>query len=157
MQEFEEFSASNGLPEPLFTEVIRLRAEQIRIYVKHWKKLVAILVGNGKLTPSERQTALEMRPKSDRELEGMAAQRFTWHLVMCAVDMRTVGPDPSKPHYTPAQLELVKGFFRGRCKAPLWEFLVHDVTGPHAHIGRRDFSWRQKYAAGTSTNGVTHA
>lgn len=160
MLDWNDFSDKQGLPPPTFTQLVRYREEQKAIYFQHWKQLISTLQTKGPdaLTLLDRQTAQQYLHFTDEELMAEAEKRFTWHWVACAVDMRTVGPNPAKPHYSLEQMQLAVGFFNQRCPKPLWEFLVHDVHGPHMHIGRRDFSWRQKYAsAPPPTTGVPNA
>lgn len=137
LEDFERWSAKHGYPEPVLTEVTRSVPEMVAIYVPYWKGLVSRLVAGQLLTASERQTAQEKRGASDDELTAQARARFSWHLVKCAVDIRT-------RHYSLAQLTDVRARF-GRLGTPLWENLVHDVHGPHQHLARRDFAWRTRH------------
>ena len=84
-------------------------------------------------------TAAERKAIETEYLEDAATSRFTWHWAFCAADLRT-------KHYSREQGERVVGFFEARCKRPLWEFLVHDTAGPHAHLARKAPDWRARYS-----------
>jgi hypothetical protein len=155
---FDEWSHVEGLPEPVITDLFRDIPSQIRIYVAFWRKLQASLEPGPRagqlqdpdgtwrpLTPSEQQTAKELRGLFQAELEKKAETKFTWHWVRCAADVRTY-------HYSRAELAKVKAWFEARCQRPRWEFLVHDVTAPHMHIGRRDFEWRTRFSVPALAN-----
>lgn len=176
---FERWSQREGLPEPLLTQLVRRKSEQVDIYVCFWRKLLAALepgehqgqvhddgAGWRPLLPNEQAKAVELRKAVDQKLAAAATQfggplsdpqreqvtdgvlaaaaetKFTWHWVKCAADIRTVGG--GAPVYSPEQLLRVKEWFAANCKLPQWEFLEHDVTAPHIHVGRRDFAWRSK-------------
>lgn len=150
--EFEAFSGAEGLPDPVVTDLIRNPADQEAIYLKFYTGLQAALEpgdrhgmidtqGDGEwraLTPTEWHEADQVHGLTNVQLRIRAKERFTWHWVKCAMDLRT-------RHYTRSQLVVAKSFFDKRCPKPSWEFLVHDVTAPHMHVGRRDAKWREHY------------
>lgn len=110
--EFEAWSASNGLPEPVATHIIRTVQEQEDIY---WPLIK-------KSDPSI----------TEQQAKSAARTRFSWHLHGCAVDFREY-------IYTPTQLRMVLDWFRANARGPEWEFLFHDVgRGKHLHLGVRD-------------------
>lgn len=79
----------------------------------------------------------------DVYLRERAAKKFTWHFARTAADGRT-------RHYSKAQLVIVADFFKLECADKnRWEFLIHDVTAPHFHVARRDFSWRARFGTPT--------
>lgn len=150
-QGFNEYSAAQAFPDPVLTEVGRDETGMVRIYVRFYRKLQQSLEGphHGMIDPEDDGTfrpltlkesdeAKEIRGLFEAELVHRAQARFSWHTVLCAYDLRT-------RHYSAAQLPLVVAWFQERCKRPDWEFLVHDVHGPHIHVGRRDFEWRTKF------------
>jgi hypothetical protein len=149
--DFEAFSQKAGLPEPVVTDLVRHPSAQQTIYLRWFRKLQQALEpganrgsidpeGDGSyrpLTLSEMKQAKELRGLQEHELVQRAVGRFSWHLVRCAADLRT-------RHYSPQQKVQVLRWFEERCPRPLWEFLHHDVTAPHLHVGRRDFAWRAR-------------
>lgn len=64
---------------------------------------------------------------------GLKVPSFSWHLVRCAIDLRT-------HHYTDPQLKLVETWFQQKCRPTHdWEVITElHGTGPHIHIGYRD-------------------
>lgn len=154
LSDFDAHSVKEGLPTPVVTDLVRSSESQVRIYVTFWRKLQAALEPGPRqgqfqepdgtwrpLLVSEMQTAKEVRGLTVEQLERKAAEKFTWHWVGCAADLRT-------HHYSRAQLAQAIHWFEYRCRRPQWEFLVHDVTAPHMHVGRRDFDWRTRWGAG---------
>lgn len=148
---FDVWSVSQGLPQPVITDLVRDMDGQVRIYLGHYQRLRAALVPgphqlqidpeeDGKwrrLSLQEEQEAKEIRALTPEQLEERARSRFTWHWVRCAADIRTW-------HYTPSQLHTVALWFRERTATEEWEFKIHDVHGPHIHVGRRDKAWREQ-------------
>jgi hypothetical protein len=151
LTDFEGWSAKQGLPEPVVTDLVRQPSAQQTIYLRFFRKLQRAMEpgpeqgridpeGDGTFRPltlSELKQAKELRGLPEAELVTRAMGRFSWHLVRCAADLRS-------RHYSPAQLAQVRRWFEERCQRPLYEFLVHDVTAPHLHVGRRDFAWRAR-------------
>ena len=77
---------------------------------------------------------------------GLKPKAFSWHFVDCAVDLRNW-------HYTPEQLPNVLEWLKSKTDSSEWEVVTEDHgTGPHFHIGYRDFSrrraWEQKLNGG---------
>lgn len=138
LKEFEMWSHRANLPEPHICEVHRTRAEQGRIYFGLWRDQAKKVLSNPKAGTVERTHAQKLLAMPERELLARAEKKFSWHLVSAAADVRT-------NHYSREQLGQVVRWFEARCKAPIWE-LVHEPhgTGPHIHVGRRDYSWRKK-------------
>lgn len=131
--------AVQKMPGVICTQLVRTVEEQIEIYVPYWKKLVARMESGEHLAPALAKLAMELTGKTDDELKDLAIAKFTWHYVRCAADIRI-------RHWTPAQLKVVVTFVTEETRdARQWEFLVHDVAGPHMHIGIRDFSFRAKF------------
>lgn len=80
-------------------------------------------------------TCLDRDSESNAKVGGKGT---SWHLWRCAVDFRN-------KHYTPKQTAKCVDWLKARCEHPLWEVVVTvHGTGPHFHIGRRDFSWRTR-------------
>jgi hypothetical protein len=110
---------------PVLTEVGRTRAMQTDRY---WR---AIMKAAG---------------CSEAEAKERARQRFSWHLVYCAFDMRNWC-------YTAKQLPKVMALIRQACaeQRPLetqskWEILSHDVgNGSHIHVGYKDLGWARTF------------
>jgi hypothetical protein len=135
---FEVWSYRESLPEPVITDCWRTRDELQSIYVARYTKLIHALKAGQRLSPGDRDLAVQMSECTGEEIAKRARGRFSWHLVRCAVDIRS-------RHYDLPQLLRVQKWFETRCEQPLWEYLTHDVSGPHIHLGRRDFSWRTQY------------
>ena len=150
---FVRHSAALGLPDPLVTDAVRDRRDQVRIYVAHYRRLQAALLPGPHqghidpeddgvwrpLTQAEVQEALAIQALDAAALDARAAARFTWHWARCAADLRT-------RHYSGPQLAAVARWFKARCARPDWEWVIHDVTAPHLHVARRDEAWRARYA-----------
>lgn len=169
--EFANFSKRQSLPPPVITELGRSRARQRAIYLKRFGKLLDGLAPGERrhmIDPEDDGTWRRFNEEDLQEaqrlsalvasglrhgksvlgvLEELADNRFTWHWVNAAADLRTTG---GGGHYTPAQLEIVTAFFEARCKKPNWEFKKHDTAGPHIHIGRRDLGWKERYSGPAS-------
>jgi hypothetical protein len=100
-------------------------------------------------------TAISRRPDF-YALNKLPANENSWHLVDCAVDFRI-------SQYTYEQLATAIRWFERellgkkdtRTGGRLWEVVskLHG-TGPHIHIGRRDFRWRDEFKAKEKQNGV---
>ena len=151
---FDAFSAEADLPEPIVTDLCRDGEAQARIYTAHYRRLQAALERGPQymridpeddgtyrpLSKQEQREAYEVSGKSEAQLRQRALGRFTWHFCRCAADLRT-------RHYSAEQLKAARGFFAERdVRLPGWEFLVHDITAPHAHVARRDFEWRARFS-----------
>lgn len=110
----EEFCVAHNLPEPMATHIKRTRDGQESIY---WKQM--------------------MKPGiSEAQARHDARNRWTWHFVFCAIDLRDW-------IYSDDQIVAVVAFLRKACTGPNWEFLYHDVgRGKHLHIGYRDHQWK---------------
>jgi hypothetical protein len=76
-----------------------------------------------------------------------ARRKFSWHLCLCAADLR-------HRDYSPEQAAQITAWVQERCASPLWELLVEETTGtgPHFHLGRRDYEWRRKYEQQTKVS-----
>ena len=117
-QELEDFCRKQAYPEPMATHIDRTRDQQEDIY---WR----IILAQGKGALTEAQARYQAR------------NRFTWHFVRCAIDLRDY-------IYTPAQLAVLLPFLKTITtgKGKDYEFLYHDVgRGNHLHIGFRDNQW----------------
>ncbi len=146
--EFERWSTEEGLPSPVITMLGRTLKENADIYVAFWSRVVAAYHDGKDLSDADTRVALAKRGKSSAELRAEAEQRFSWHLVNCAADVRT-------RHYSEPDLARVELFFRERVMVPAepgvepeckpdYEFQVHDVAGPHLHIAFKSFDYRKK-------------
>lgn len=136
---FESWSRDQGLPEPVVTDVIRTKSQQRAIYVPYAQELIADFEGGVPMQDNDRALAIKLMDLNDDGIAQWAEQRFSWHLVGCAVDLRS-------RDYTAPQLAAVLGWFRRMALPPTFEFLEHDVgRGDHMHLGRRDFAWRNSF------------
>lgn len=67
------------------------------------------------------------------EQNGLKVPAFSWHLVGCALDLRSI-------HYTEPQLKLVESWLTQHCTPSHdWELITKlHGTGPHIHVAYRD-------------------
>lgn len=138
--DLDTYSTENAIPGVVVTHVVRTAEDQASIYVPFFKRLVERLHAGKQMSPTDAKLALELDGKSDAELRKRALQKFSWHCVRCAVDLRI-------KHYSVEQLKRVEGFVRARTvNTKYWEFLVHDIAGAHMHIGVRDFNYRAVFS-----------
>lgn len=135
VQALDFWSRENGIPEVTVTQVLRSPKEQERIYTQHAERLIQKLNQGERMRPADRTLATELAGLSRADVMAWARRRFSWHMVGQAVDIRS-------RHYSERQTEQVMEFLMKRCQAPEWELLKHDVTGPHIHIGRKD--WKKR-------------
>jgi hypothetical protein len=149
MVDFDAWSATKHLPEPLWTELGRTPEDNARYYVQLWKGIqLREKSAPITLTPEDhkwlngtcRADAPPLRGKTEAQLTAAALKLFSWHILLCAADLGI-------REYTPNQRRDVWGWFEARCKKPAWELLLHSVTAPHIHAGRRDADWRKRHEA----------
>jgi hypothetical protein len=139
LRDFETWSHKQGLPEPVVVELWRSAKEQGDLYVGIWRQQAKQALASKAPPRAAKLRALEIHRMSDKELRGLAEQKFSWHVCRCAVDLRT-------RHYTREQMLEVVKWFQERCPKPMWELVTEKHgTGAHIHCGRRDFSWRKKF------------
>lgn len=78
---------------------------------------------------------------------GLKPNPHSWHLFRCAVDLRL-------SHYDAMAKEKVLAWWQEKLvdrkdkKGPKakWELYTETHgTGPHIHVGRRDYAWKEKY------------
>lgn len=120
--DFEAWCRQKGFPEPMATHIKRTRDNQEEIY---WR----IIFAQGKGALTEAQARYQAR------------NRWTWHFVLCAVDLRDF-------IYTEEQMKEILAYLKEKTKDPKWEFLYHDVgRGKHLHIGIRDPQWAKNPVA----------
>lgn len=125
LQELDNFSQANALPEPIITHVHRTLQQSEEIY---WKvELVEAKSKGATITEAEARTR--------------ARKRFSFHMVDTACDLRDY-------IYTPTQLTLVLSCLRAGRQDGNWEVLGHDVgSGHHLHIAYRNMElyndWRK--------------
>jgi hypothetical protein len=132
------WSRDHGLPDVMVTEVIRTERDQERIYTAHADRLIYRMKINDGLSPDEEALALKLVNFDRDDIMAWARARFSWHCVGCAVDLRS-------KHYSGPQKSAVAAFLKTRCTGPEWEFLEHDVSGPHFHLALRDQKRREVF------------
>jgi len=139
IKDLDEWSKKRGFPEVVVTHCLRTRDDQERIYFKYVQGLRKKRADKVQLTAAEQRISI----MSDKDAKAWAREKFSWHLVACAVDIRNI-------HYTRTQLLEVLGYLKtGRALGP-WEILSHDVSnGNHIHVGVKDFAFRKKYTSAT--------
>ncbi len=135
LQALDLWSRENGIPEVWVTQVLRSPQEQERIYTQYAEKLIYRLKAGERMRAKDRSLATELSTLSREDVMSWARRRFSWHMVGQAVDMRS-------RHYSERQAEMVLEFLMKRCHAPAWEVLKHDVTGPHIHVGLKE--WKKR-------------
>ena len=119
--ELDQWSGEHKFAAVLVAHALRTLDDQERIYLPIYQENTGL--------PPERARAL-------------ARQRFSWHLVGCAVDIRN-------SHYSEDERRTVVSWLRGRVEpvAGDWELLEHDIgRGEHIHIARRDVAWRKAHS-----------
>lgn len=138
--EFEAFSFKRGLPEPVLTELVRWPEENAQTYLKVWREMMRKARVGEHLSDEDSELVAELIALTPTELEQRAKEKFTWHSIRCAGDLRT-------RIYSPVQLAHAVSWFQHRCQKPMWELVTKlHGTGPHIHIGRRDFRWRMEFS-----------
>lgn len=141
---FDAYAVEQGLPATTLTEVWRTPADQVRIYVPFWEAIVhKSRLNPNELSASQQRELASVLGLTKAQLERKALARPSNHLWRCAVDVRT-------KHYTPTQKQIAATWFSRALKVDgqlpaHWEFLVHDIAGPHIHVGRRDADWKAKF------------
>lgn len=135
--DLDAFCKEQGYPELFITHLRRTREDQKRIYLPVAEKLVAQLAAGAKLSDHDRVLAGALAKMTPEERGHWAQGKFSWHLCLCAIDIRN-------RVYSRAQRKaLVERLRKGR-PAVMWEVLEHDVgRGDHIHLGKRDFSQRK--------------
>lgn len=64
---------------------------------------------------------------------------WSWHLVDCAIDLRNA-------HLSASERDTCEEWIRNECQGSEWDIYLKDHgTGPHFHIGFRDFARRKAY------------
>lgn len=140
-----EWSVAQSIPSVVVTEVVRTDAMQVDRYVPYARRLIAELRSGAEMDPAEKKLASALVLLSDQGVVRWAINKFTWHRCSCAVDLRV-------RHYTAGQLHGISEHIAKRCPprtpavgilvpGPSWEFLVHNIDGPHAHLAFRDPLW----------------
>lgn len=133
------WSREQGIPEVVVTQVLRSDADQESIYTRHADALIAKLRNGARLPPADKALAEKLEAMSAAGRRKWARERFSWHKIGAAADLRN-------KHYTPAQLAAVMAHLRTGRAGPDWEILSHDVhSGSHLHVGRKDFLYRKDF------------
>ncbi len=127
VESLDTYSAENSIPGVWVTEVVRTPQEQEAIYLGYADRILYRVKAGHHLTDSDRHLALELHRLPREKLRDWARQKFSWHMVGQAVDLRS-------RHYTEKQMQHVMDFLTKRCPKPAWELLAHDVTAEHVHI-----------------------
>jgi predicted alpha/beta hydrolase len=127
VEALDQWSRENKFPEVVVTQVLRSVDEQEDIYSRYGLGLLAKLKSGESMGPKERALAFELAKLSLPELRKWARGKFTWHMVGCAVDLRS-------RHYRASQLVEVIEFLQKRLAPYPHELLAHDITAPHVHL-----------------------
>lgn len=115
-----------------------MAAEWFNLHPRVREKLVALDDWSRKqLLPEPVITHINRTP-SEQAAIYQGKKRFSWHMCLCAVDLRNFT-------YTAEQLGRVYAFLTDNHDPELWEVLSHDVgRGDHLHLAFRDAAWKTK-------------
>jgi hypothetical protein len=127
IEALDQWSRENGIPEVVVTQILRSVDEQEDIYSRYAIEIRQKLQKGESMGPKERALASELVKLSLPELRKWARGKFTWHMVGCAVDLRS-------RHYKASQLVEVIEFLQKRLAPYPHELLAHDITAPHIHV-----------------------
>jgi hypothetical protein len=155
--EFAQWCSTQGMKAPFITCLRRNKTEQVALYMEHWRQLQFKIRQLHALpqhsarwqdffaNATEWRLAEHIKHHTEEHLRAQANLRLTWHFYDCAADLRTVGPDPRNPHYSPVQLKAVEAWFHKRCPHGQWELKTETHgSGPHVHVARKDEDWKRK-------------
>lgn len=138
--DFDAWSATEKLPAPVITMLGRTMEEERDIYLNYWGDLIVRLKADDRtLSPKLRAIAEDKMKKTPAVIEAEALNLFSYHLCWCAADLRDRHYDKK------TELPKVLKWLKERCMYPMWLVLEHDVTAPHIHVQRTDYSWRHQY------------
>lgn len=128
---------SKGWEPPTLTCIRRTKGDQRRIYVPYAERLVSALARGAPLEPKEKALAVELAKMTPAQRVTWAEEKFSWHVVLCAVDIRN-------RCYSRVQRKEIMAFLRHGTNPTDWEILEHDVgRGDHIHVGVRDAARRK--------------
>lgn len=114
----DAFLRAEGLPDMMVTHVFRTAGQQEDFY---WKQYINDFHG------------------VEAEARKLARNKFSWHRVYCAMDIRNNCYDRQ------AKERIFKFLKKGR-ESSQWEILLHDIgRGDHFHVGYRDYAARRKW------------
>ena len=127
-KDMEDYCFRHKLEEPMATHIQRTKKQQIEIY---WKGIQ------------------KERKCSEAKAKELAGKKWTWHFVLCAIDLRDY-------IYTKKQVQDIVSFLKTKyClvrenpadqRLDGYEILFHDVgAGTHFHIGYRDHQWAKTF------------
>ena len=132
MTGFAAWLHSKGWEAPFITCIRRTPDDQERIYFPYAEKLVRSLEMGLALSDKERVLAAELAKMTPEQRKAWARARFSWHVALCAVDIRN-------RCYSRAQRREIMNHLRFGTNTTDWEILEHDVgRGDHIHLGVRD-------------------
>ena len=124
------------------TEVGRTDNESQRIYTAIADRVLAVTDLNT-LSPLDLNTRKQVENLKREEVTKWARNKSSWHKPFAAVDIGLT--NLSKDQITEA-----KKYLFAMCSRPMWELILESHgTGPHFHVGRRDFVWLKNFPGGT--------
>lgn len=122
---------SRGWEAPFITCIRRTEDDQECIYLPYAQKLARMHQKGLTLEDKERALAAELAKMTPEEQRAWARAKFSWHVALCAVDIRN-------RVYSRQQRKEIMNFLRHGTNTTDWEILEHDVgRGDHIHLGRR--------------------
>lgn len=128
---------SKGWEAPFVTCIRRTEDDQERIYTPVAERLVHSLAVGLSLTTKERALAADLARMSPEERKAWARAKFSWHVALCALDLRN-------RDYSRAQRKEIMNHLRHGTNTTDWEILEHDVgRGDHIHLARRELERRK--------------
>lgn len=130
---------SKGWEAPFITCIRRTSDDQERIYTPYAQKLARLHQKGLTLEEKERALAAELARMTPEEQKAWARAKFSWHNVLCAVDIRN-------RVYSRVQRKAIMDHLRYGTNTTDWEILEHDVgRGDHVHLARRDVDRRKAW------------
>lgn len=116
---------------PVVTCIRRTPDDQERIYTPYAQKLAQMHQKGLTLEQQERALAAQLARMTPEEQKAWARAKFSWHVALCAVDLRN-------RDYSRQQRKEIMNFLRHGTNTTDWEILEHDVgRGDHIHLARR--------------------
>lgn len=130
---------AKGWEAPFITCIRRTADDSERIYTPYAENLVRSLKMGLSLADKERVLAAELAKMTPEERKAWAREKFSWHNVLCAVDIRN-------RVYSRGQRMAIMNHLRYGTNTTDWEVLEHDVgRGDHIHLARRDVDRRKAW------------
>lgn len=129
---------SKGWEAPFVTCIRRTEDDQERIYLPYAQQVVRLFQAGLSLEEKERALAADLAKKTPEELKAWARAKRSWHVDLCALDLRN-------RDYSRLQRKEIMDHLRHGTTSTEWEVLEHDVgRGNHIHLAYKAFDRRGK-------------